>query len=33
MLVKLAVLFSGNGSNLENILEKLHKKNHRGKYL
>lgn len=26
MLVKLAVLFSGNGSNLENILEKLHKK-------
>ncbi|EAL7739627.1 phosphoribosylglycinamide formyltransferase, partial [Campylobacter jejuni] len=25
MLVKLAVLFSGNGSNLENILEKLHK--------
>ncbi len=28
MLVKLAVLFSGNGGNLENILEKLHK-NHR----
>ena len=26
MLIKLAVLFSGNGSNLENILEKLHKK-------
>lgn len=26
MLVKLAVLFSGNGSNLENILKKLHKK-------
>ncbi|MBM0636475.1 phosphoribosylglycinamide formyltransferase [Campylobacter sp. VicNov18] len=26
MLVKLAVLFSGNGSNLENILEKLHQK-------
>ncbi|KAA6225131.1 MULTISPECIES: phosphoribosylglycinamide formyltransferase [unclassified Campylobacter] len=26
MLVKLAVLFSGNGSNLENILNKLHKK-------
>ncbi len=26
MLVKLAVLFSGNGSNLQNILEKLHKK-------
>lgn len=26
MLVKLAVLFSGNGGNLENILEKLHKK-------
>ncbi len=29
MLVKLAVLFSGNGSNLQNILEKLHKKNYR----
>ncbi|MCH5336173.1 MAG: phosphoribosylglycinamide formyltransferase [Campylobacter sp.] len=27
MLVKLAVLFSGNGSNLENILKTLHKKN------
>ncbi|KGI56602.1 phosphoribosylglycinamide formyltransferase [Campylobacter sp. MIT 97-5078] len=26
MLVKLAILFSGNGSNLENLLEKLHKK-------
>ncbi|AXP09094.1 phosphoribosylglycinamide formyltransferase [Campylobacter hepaticus] len=26
MLIKLAVLFSGNGSNLENILEKLHQK-------
>jgi len=26
MLIKLAVLFSGNGSNLENILEKLHNK-------
>ncbi|MGH2305666.1 phosphoribosylglycinamide formyltransferase [Campylobacter taeniopygiae] len=26
MLVKLAILFSGNGSNLENILEKLHQK-------
>ncbi|EAI5467345.1 phosphoribosylglycinamide formyltransferase [Campylobacter lari] len=26
MLIKLAVLFSGNGSNLENILKKLHKK-------
>ncbi|TKX31844.1 phosphoribosylglycinamide formyltransferase [Campylobacter aviculae] len=30
MLVKLAVLFSGNGSNLENILEKLHQKTIRG---
>ncbi|MCX2683548.1 phosphoribosylglycinamide formyltransferase [Campylobacter sp. MIT 21-1685] len=27
MLIKLAVLFSGNGSNLENILTKLHRKN------
>ncbi|WP_348518627.1 phosphoribosylglycinamide formyltransferase [Campylobacter sp. CCS1377] len=26
MLVKLAVLFSGNGSNLENILNRLHQK-------
>ena len=26
MLVKLAVLFSGNGSNLENLLQKLHHK-------
>lgn len=26
MLVKLAVLFSGNGSNLENILDRLHQK-------
>ena len=26
MLIKLAVLFSGNGSNLENILNKFHKK-------
>ncbi|AJC93252.1 phosphoribosylglycinamide formyltransferase 1 [Campylobacter subantarcticus LMG 24377] len=26
MLIKLAVLFSGNGGNLENILEKLHQK-------
>lgn len=26
MLVKLAVLFSGNGSNLQNLLEKLHRK-------
>ena len=26
MLVKLAILFSGNGSNLENLLQKLHKK-------
>ena len=26
MLIKLAVLFSGNGSNLENILSKLHQK-------
>ncbi|MCR6594313.1 phosphoribosylglycinamide formyltransferase [Campylobacter insulaenigrae] len=26
MLIRLAILFSGNGSNLENILEKLHKK-------
>ena len=26
MLVKLAVLFSGNGSNLENLIKKLHKK-------
>lgn len=26
MLVKLAILFSGNGSNLENLLHKLHRK-------
>lgn len=26
MLVKLAILFSGNGSNLENLLQKLHHK-------
>ncbi|WP_291950291.1 phosphoribosylglycinamide formyltransferase [Campylobacter sp.] len=26
MLIKLAILFSGNGSNLENILKQLHKK-------
>lgn len=26
MLVKLAILFSGNGSNLENLLQKLHRK-------
>lgn len=26
MLVKLAILFSGNGSNLQNLLEKLHRK-------
>lgn len=26
MLVKLAILFSGNGSNLENLLRKLHRK-------
>lgn len=30
MLVKLAILFSGNGSNLENLLQKLHHK-HIGK--
>lgn len=30
MLVRLAVLFSGNGSNLENILKKLHKKSFDG---
>ncbi len=30
MLVKLAVLFSGNGSNLENILKTLHKKSFSG---
>ncbi len=31
MLVKLAILFSGNGSNLQNLLEKLHKKSIKGK--
>ncbi|MBF7047634.1 phosphoribosylglycinamide formyltransferase [Campylobacter volucris] len=31
MLIKLAVLFSGNGSNLENILKKLHKKTFKDK--
>lgn len=31
MLIKLAILFSGNGSNLQNLLEKLHKKSIQGK--
>lgn len=30
MLIKLAILFSGNGSNLQNLLEKLHKKSIQG---
>lgn len=32
MHIRLAILFSGNGSNLENILKKLHKKKVKGIY-